>query len=84
MMDRSQDAFGPLLESSRTRRQVSQLDLAMYAGMLKRHISFLETGRSKPSRHTTLACGRHASRPASLHLSAFNMCIKKPDAAHPC
>ncbi|WP_199823679.1 helix-turn-helix transcriptional regulator [Labrenzia sp. OB1] len=50
-MNRPQDAFGPLLKSWRNRRHVSQLDLAMDAGMSQRHISFLETGRSSPSRY---------------------------------
>lgn len=50
MMNRPQDAFGPLLKSWRTRRRLSQLDLALDAGMSQRHLSFLETGRSKPSR----------------------------------
>jgi transcriptional regulator with XRE-family HTH domain len=46
-----QAAFGPLLKSWRTRRRLSQLDLALDAGMSQRHLSFLETGRSKPSRY---------------------------------
>jgi transcriptional regulator with XRE-family HTH domain len=50
-MNRPQDAFGPLLKSWRTRRRLSQLDLALDAGMSQRHVSFLETGRSKPSRY---------------------------------
>ncbi|MGP1397673.1 MAG: helix-turn-helix domain-containing protein [Inquilinaceae bacterium] len=51
LMNRPQDAFGPLLKSWRNRRHLSQLDLALDAGMSQRHISFLETGRSKPSRY---------------------------------
>lgn len=51
MINRPQDAFGPLLKSWRTRRRLSQLDLALDAGMSQRHLSFLETGRSKPSRY---------------------------------
>ncbi|NNK67407.1 MAG: helix-turn-helix transcriptional regulator [Rhodobacteraceae bacterium] len=50
-MNRPQDAFGPLLKSWRTRRRLSQLDLALDAGLSQRHLSFLETGRSKPSRY---------------------------------
>ncbi len=49
-MNRPQDGFGQLLKSWRGRRHISQLDLALDAGMSQRHISFLETGRSNPSR----------------------------------
>src|SRR5438270_10564951 len=40
---------GPLLREWRTRRRLSQLDLALDAGVSARHVSFVETGRSKPS-----------------------------------
>lgn len=51
MINRPQDAFGPLLKAWRTRKRISQLDLALDAGLSQRHVSFLETGRSKPSRY---------------------------------
>jgi transcriptional regulator with XRE-family HTH domain len=41
---------GPLLREWRRRRRRSQLELALEAGVSARHISFLETGRSNPSR----------------------------------
>ena len=50
LMNRPQDAFGPLLKSWRRRRRLSQLDLALDAGLSQCHLSFLETGRSRPSR----------------------------------
>lgn len=40
---------GHLLRSWRQRRHVSQLDLALRAGVSARHLSFVETGRSQPS-----------------------------------
>lgn len=46
--------FGPLLRQWRARRRVSQLDLAIAAGVSARHVSFLETGRSRPSRDMVL------------------------------
>lgn len=46
--------FGALLRQWRTRRRVSQLDLAIAAGVSARHVSFLETGRSRPSREMVL------------------------------
>ena len=42
--------LGGLLKDWRQRRRMSQLDLALEAGVSARHLSFLETGRSKPSR----------------------------------
>ena len=46
--------LGTLLKDWRRRRRLSQLDLALEAGVSARHLSFLETGRSKPSREMVL------------------------------
>jgi transcriptional regulator with XRE-family HTH domain len=46
--------LGTLLREWRRRRRLSQLDLALEAGVSARHLSFLETGRSKPSREMVL------------------------------
>ena len=43
-------SFGALLKRWRTERRFSQLALAAEAGVSQRHLSFLETGRSRPSR----------------------------------
>src|SRR3954468_10755516 len=43
-----------LLRDWRQRRRMSQLDLALDAGVSARHLSFLETGRSRPSREMVL------------------------------
>ena len=40
---------GERLRTWRERRRVSQLDLSLQAGISARHLSFVETGRSKPS-----------------------------------
>jgi signal transduction histidine kinase len=40
---------GVLLRSWRKRRQLSQLELALEARVSTRHLSFIETGRSRPS-----------------------------------
>lgn len=42
--------FGDTLRRARTVRRRSQLDLALSAGLSQRHLSFLESGRSQPSR----------------------------------
>lgn len=40
---------GPLLREWRRRRRMSQMDLALAAGTSARHVSFVETGRARPS-----------------------------------
>lgn len=47
--------FGTLLRRWRRQRGVSQLDLALSAGTSQRHLSFLETGRARPSRYMVVA-----------------------------
>lgn len=42
--------FGEQLREWRQRRRMSQLDLAAEADLSTRHLSFVETGRAKPSR----------------------------------
>jgi transcriptional regulator with XRE-family HTH domain len=42
--------FAELLRAQRHRRRVSQLELAVDAGVSQRHLSFLESGRARPSR----------------------------------
>jgi transcriptional regulator with XRE-family HTH domain len=44
-----QRPVGELLRDWRQRRRLSQLDLALEAEVSSRHLSFVETGRSKPS-----------------------------------
>lgn len=51
-------SFGRLLRAQRTRRRLSQLDLALDANVSARHISFLETGRARPSREMVLQLAR--------------------------
>lgn len=46
--------FGTLMRQWRRRRHLSQLDLASAAGVSSRHVSFIETGRSAPSRAMVL------------------------------
>jgi transcriptional regulator with XRE-family HTH domain len=42
--------FGSMLRTWRSTRRMSQLELASVAGVSSRHLSFIETGRSRPSR----------------------------------
>jgi len=45
---------GQLIREWRQRRRMSQLELASTAGISARHLSFVETGRSRPSRAMVL------------------------------
>jgi transcriptional regulator with XRE-family HTH domain len=47
-------AVGPLLKEWRRRRGLSQMDFAMRAEISTRHLSYVETGRSIPSREVVL------------------------------
>jgi len=50
-------AFGTSLREWRHHRRLSQLDLAVAADVSQRHLSFLETGKSKPSREMVIHLG---------------------------
>jgi transcriptional regulator with XRE-family HTH domain len=52
--DRQSTTFGTLLTQWRNRRSLSQLDLAVTSQVSQRHISFLESGRAKPSQKMVL------------------------------
>jgi transcriptional regulator with XRE-family HTH domain len=49
-----QSTVGDQLRGWRERRRLSQLELALDAGISARHLSFVETGRSKPGREMLL------------------------------
>lgn len=49
------DGFGPQLRAWRAARRLSQEAVAARAGVSPRHLSFVETGRSQPSRDLVLA-----------------------------
>ena len=49
-VDPRADLFGPMLRAWRRRRGASQLALALQSGVSQRHVSFLESGRARPSR----------------------------------
>jgi transcriptional regulator with XRE-family HTH domain len=58
-----QRPVGQLLREWRDRRRISQLDLSISAEISARHLSFLETGRSRPSRDMVLRLGEHLEVP---------------------
>ncbi len=57
------DGFGPALRAWRERRRLSQLELSLRSGVSGRHLSFLETGRSRPSRDMVLQLAAHLDLP---------------------
>jgi transcriptional regulator with XRE-family HTH domain len=54
---------GDLLRDWRRRRRLSQLALACDAEISTRHLSFLETGRARPSREMVLRLAEHLAIP---------------------
>jgi transcriptional regulator with XRE-family HTH domain len=54
---------GDLLRQWRQRRRLSQLDLAVAADVSSRHLSFVETGRSRPTSDMILRLAEHLEVP---------------------
>jgi transcriptional regulator with XRE-family HTH domain len=54
---------GPLVREWRMRRRRSQMDLALEVGVSPRHLSFVETSRSKPSPELLLSLADHLDVP---------------------
>ncbi|MFD9482478.1 helix-turn-helix domain-containing protein [Streptomyces sp. NPDC059991] len=54
---------GPMLRGWREQRRISQLELALRADSSARHISFIETGRSRPSQEMILRLAEHLEVP---------------------
>jgi len=54
---------GKLLRQWRERRRLTQLDLALRAEVSARHLSFIETGRSRPTSEMILRLAQHLGVP---------------------
>lgn len=63
MKARKESPIGRLLKQWRERRHASQQGLALQAGISARHLSFVETGRSRPSRELLLLLARSLEVP---------------------
>jgi transcriptional regulator with XRE-family HTH domain len=59
----SRPPVGTLLRDWRKRRRLSQLDLALDARVSARHVSFVETGRSRPSAQMVMALAEQLDIP---------------------
>lgn len=64
------ESVGELLRFWRRLKRISQMDLALDAGVSSRHLSFVETGRSRPSRDLVLKLSRALKLPLR-HCNAF-------------
>jgi transcriptional regulator with XRE-family HTH domain len=62
-METTLPTVGDHLRAWRQRRRMSQLDLALEAEISTRHLSFLETGRSSPSREMVLRLAERLELP---------------------
>ena len=63
----AEEGFAPQLRGWRRRRGWSQLELAGRAGISQRHLSFLELGRSAPSRDMVLKLASALDLPLRQH-----------------
>lgn len=62
-MTHASASVGNLIQSWRRNRRLSQLDLAAEAGISQKHLSFVESGRSQPSREMILHLAEHLGIP---------------------
>lgn len=74
--------FGTLLKGWRTGRRLSQLDLGLAANVSARHISFLETGRSRPSRSMVLMLSEALEVPRETRNGLLNAAGFSPVYRH--
>jgi transcriptional regulator with XRE-family HTH domain len=65
-------AVGELLREWRVRRRLTQLDLACDAEISTRHLSFVETGRTQPSRAMLLRLADQLAMPLRARNSLLN------------
>jgi transcriptional regulator with XRE-family HTH domain len=57
------ETVGELIRFWRTHRRLSQLDLALEANISTKHLSFVDTGRSRPSRQLLVHLAQHLDLP---------------------
>ena len=67
------ESFGSTLKNIRLSKKYSQMNLSMDIGISTKHLSFLETGRSNPSRKIIL----NISKVLKLNLQQTNTLLNK-------
>ncbi len=70
--EKKHESFGDMLRFWRQLNRVSQMDLALDIDISPKHLSFVETGRSKPSRNLVLKIA-HSLKLPFRHRNAFLM-----------
>jgi len=83
-MQVTESPFGALLKDWRGQRRMSQLDLGLAANVSARHISFLETGRARPSRSMVIQLTEslevpRGARNALLNAAGFSPAYRSRD-----
>lgn len=71
-MQVAESPFGSLLKEWRGQRRMSQLDLGLAANVSARHISFLETGRARPSRSMVIQLTESLAVPRTARNQLLN------------
>jgi transcriptional regulator with XRE-family HTH domain len=61
--EREPQAVGELIRFWRTQRRLTQMALALGANLSTKHLSFVETGRSRPSRQLLIHLAQHLDLP---------------------
>jgi transcriptional regulator with XRE-family HTH domain len=61
--EREPQTTGELIRFWRTRRRLTQMELALDASLSTKHLSFVETGRSEPSRQLLIHLAQHLDLP---------------------
>jgi len=83
----SDSSLAGLLKGWRGIRRLSQLDLALAAGVSQRHLSYVETGRARPSRELLLALAEALDLPLRernllLHAGGFSPVYEQRPLTH--
>jgi len=61
--DTEPQTVGELIRFWRTQRRLTQMELALVANLSTKHLSFVETGRSRPSRQLLVHLAQHLDLP---------------------
>lgn len=72
---------GVMVRDWRQRRRFSQLELSARTGVSTRHLSFIETGRSRPSREMISRLGEALEMPLREQRALFSAAGFTPDAS---
>ena len=70
-MHTTADTLQNTLQQARKARRLSQLELSMRVGVSQRHLSFVESGRAKPSRALLMAWLQELEAPLALQNAAL-------------